>query len=773
MKQKIINLVNKHPKNLIFLMSAVIFVCSLGLGNLEMDYDQKSWFRESDQLIKNYDLFKKEYGSDTGVILLLSFKDNVFKEKNLKQIYAITEEVWKTPNIVRVDSLTNYSHTFGNGDNINIESFIQSPEETEWSKSYLQERKETAHKIKEIKNFLLSKDQKSVAIYSVLKNVEGQEGRISKDVVHSLEENIVEKFSHDDLSIMLTGSGSISEAFKRETFHDMKFIIPIAFITLFLILVLILKNLTATFISMGLIAVTVISTLGFQGLLGIKLGLVTAMCPLIIMAICIVDLVHIFSSYLNDEISDRSKILTQTLKRNIVPTFLTTATTTIGFLSFTTGELVPIANMGIICSFGIILAWLNTIFLICPILKLIPLEKKYLMRANLSIFSFDRIRNFIVTKPLWVIGFFTGLTIVTMDLSLHNVIDSNIQNYFDKDTKIRKATDYFQKHIGGANSIELIVKSHQAEGIKDPTFLAKVDQYIKDVESMDGVSKVNSLLSPLKQVHQVLNGGDEKFYSVANSRDEIAQELFFLEISLPPTKAISNLHSTDKDDLRLTVYWDKSSSHDIAKGKAQLISLLDKHNLKGHATGLVQLIAGLDSYIVKNFIESMLIATVAIALFMMIIFRSVLIGLLSIIPNIIVPSFGAAALYIIGRPFDVGSVLIFSICLGIAIDDTIYLLTNYKRQIKKGLASEEALRYVLQHSGKTLFYTTSILVCVFSLFYLGSFMPNQNFALATSVILSSALILDLMLLPAILIMMDKITITPRKLVPIPVRKNKR
>lgn len=736
-------------------MTSIAFFATIGIKNLEINYDQKSWFRDTDKLLKDYESFKTEYGSDTSLILLLSFRDNVFKEENLLRIQQITEDLWKVPNIVRVDSLTNFSHAYGENDEINIENFITEPNELKWTKEYIAERQSQATSIEGIQGFLMAKDQKSVAIYNILKVVEGSEGRVAREVIRKIESDIIAKYNGLGLDIMITGAGSVGEAFKRETLHDMELIIPIAFIALFFILIFVLKNLVATCLSLGLIAITVGSTLGIQGWLGIKIGLVTAMCPIIIMAICIVDLVHIFSSYLNDPIENRKNILAQTLQRNITPTFLTTATTTIGFLSFLTAELVPIASMGVVASIGIVLAWLFTIFLICPMLRLIPLEKKFLKQTDINFINLARVRHFIVEKPLIVVIGFGLLTIITTSLSFNNIIDSNIQNYFGENTKIRKATTFFEQHIGGANSIEVIVKSDETEGIKNPEFLSRVDYYISDIEKIQGVTKVNSLISSLKQVHQVMNGGDDKKYTVANSREEVAQELFFLELSLPPTKSITKKFSTDKEDLRLTIFWDKSSSSQIAKGRVEIMRLMQDHGLHGHVTGLVPLISGLDGYIVKSFIESMLIATFSISIFMMIVFRSFFYGFLCIIPNIVVPTFGASALYLIGRPFDAGSVLIFSICLGIAIDDTIYLLTNFKRQTKKGLDVEAALSHVLKHSGKTLFYTTMILVAVFSLFSLGSFIPNQNFAIATSVILSSALILDLMFLPAIIMLISK------------------
>ena len=367
----------------------------------------------------------------------------------------------------------------------------------------------------------------------------------------------------------------------------------------------------------------------------------------------------------------------------------------------------------------------------------------------------------ITTKAIYIVLFFSGLTGLSIYLSTQNVIDSNMQNYFTKSTDFRKATDYIKKEIGGTNNVEIVLKSNHPDGIKSPAFLKQADELIKDVYQISGVTKINSLITPLKEVHQVLNGGKKEQYKLASTTDQLAQELFFLEISLPPEKSINSLSSTDKKDLRISVIWHRASSIEVAKGVDQIKSLIGRHRLDGHITGLTPLILGLDEYIVTSFFESMLLASFFITIFMMIVFRSAFVGMLSLIPNLIVPSFGAAMLYLSGRAFDASSVLIFSICLGIAIDDTIYFLTNFQKALEEKLSIDDAIHKVLTQAGKTLSYTTFILISVFGLFSIGSFVPNQNFAIATTVVLATALILDMTFLPSLIILADRSSIIPK------------
>ena len=678
------------------------------------------------------------------------------KKKNLKRVYDFTEALWETPNFVRIDSITNYSKAQGVADEINLDSFISDPADGEWSQAYLIEKQKEIAKIPAISNYLISHDYKSIAVYGTLKLVKGSEGQVAKSTIENVQKNLLPKFESDELEILITGGASLGHAFQKETELDMERLLPVAFIALFIIFLLLFKSLKAAILSILLILITVFGMLGFQGLLDIKMGLVTAMCPLIIIAICVVDIVHIMASYNKVNEAGLADPLHYTLNKNLFPTFLTSTTTVLGFLSFLTSDLLPIVSMGILASFGIMLAWFNAIFLLAPILKLSPIKARYKKQVETETNNiFTKLAALISKRPITIVLFFTAAIGLSFYFSLKNEIDSNMQNYFSKDTEFRYAKDYFEDNIGGTNSIEILM-DNSGKSVIESAFLTKADAFINELpQKVAGVTKVNSLLDHLKDLHQVINSGQEKYYRVAKTNAELAQELFFLEISMPPTKNINKMLSTDKKKMRVSIFWTRSSSIEIQKGRDEIYALLKKHGLNARVTGLTPLISGLDGYIVSSFIESMLLATVSIFFYMMFVFRSFFYGLVAIIPNIIVPSFGAAILYLTDRAFDAGSVLIFSICLGIAIDDTIYFITNFQRELKRENKVDTAIKNVLESAGKTLSYTTFILVLIFGIFYLGSFVPNQNFAIATCAILSTALLIDLTFLPSLITILSR------------------
>lgn len=735
MQKFVLSLIKDRSTLLISSIFVLAAFFSLGITKLELEYSIKSWFRSGDQYLLRYESFREHYGPDSNLIMMVKFKDKVSTPKNIKTLQNIEKDLWEIKNIVRIESLVNFNRTTAQEDEILINPIVPESYQASDVSPLEYELKNNP----ELRNYLISKDLRSTVFYAYPRSKVGFEGKVAKGIVRSIQKSIIPKYP--EVEIYMTGGVRMGEAFETATLGDFAFLIPLAFLLMSLILWIFLRNTILVILSMGLVAITVLSTLGIQGWLGVKLGLVTAMCPLTVMAICVMDLVHVLSGY-----KKHNNILLG-IESNLKPTLLTSLTTMIGFLSFITAELYPIANLGIVSSIGIALAWVYTIFLIGPMLYLIPL-KLGAPKATQAPQIFDSIYELTQRAPKTIIVFFIIITAVSLRLSFLNPIDSNVQNYFSSETEFAKATQAFKDNIGASNAAEIVLKS--PTDIKDPLFLKKADQFIHSLEKRSDISKAVSLIHPLKEVHKVMRSGHEAEYKIADTKDIIAQELFFLDISLAPEKSIRNFHSIDSKNLRVSIFWHNESSAQIKSATREVEQLMKDHGLEGYVTGVAPLILGIDEYIVESFIESMLIATTVIALFMMIVFKSVFIGLLSILPNIIVPSFGAAILFLMDKPFDTSSVLVFSICLGIAIDDTIYFITRAQEQLDQNLSVDQAIKVVLLDAGKTLSLTTFILVSVFSLFYLGSFTPNHNFAIATVTVLSFALILDLVFLPCIM-----------------------
>jgi len=232
----------------------------------------------------------------------------------------------------------------------------------------------------------------------------------------------------------------------------------------------------------------------------------------------------------------------------------------------------------------------------------------------------------------------------------------------------------------------------------------------------------------------------------------IAQEILSYIISLPLGGNIESRITLNEDALHLTVLWTIGSSSK-ALAMIERIETQAKHlDLDIVVTGKYQIFQRLEKLVVDSFITSVIAAFLLISVLLMIFFRSIWLGALAIIPNIVPIIVGGAVLALTGETLNVGTVLIISVALGIAVDDTVHILSEFSQLRRSGISKEASIREVITNTSPTLLITTMVLVVCFSMFGLASFTPMQMFGVTTAVCLGSAYIFDITLLPALLML---------------------
>ena len=486
--------------------------------------------------------------------------------------------------------------------------------------------------------------------------------------------------------------------------------------------------------------------MGIQGHLNITINSVTSMAPLIIMAISILDSVHLLTTFYQSRIKKNVLgSLLYSLKINMFPTFLTSLTTAIGFFALSSSKISPVSNLGILCGLGVILAWPLTFCLIPTLLLHFSRRSKV---SKILSFKSHLFLNIIKNGPKKIILISFLLTILGIIFAFQNEINSDFKNYFSKNTPFRQANEKLELKIGGSSTLNLIV---QSKDIRDPDFLKNIEKFIIKLEKIKGVTKVLSIIDIIKNSRKLLFENNEKYYSIPPNKAHVKEVLFFYQLNELKGKELYRWAKRDFSELRITLFWKEFSSKEIKRGMEQIELLLKEHHLNGLLTGKALFMRGLDRYILKTFIFSIGLAVFALFLLMTILFKSFKTGLLAMIPNIIPLILGVAALSLLGKGLDVSAVLIGSISLGISIDDTIFFMAHFYRKNKDFKSPFKAIEKTLNETGHTLFLTTLILALILGLFSFGSFGPNKIFGLMTSFILVLAFLFDLTLLPLLLL----------------------
>jgi predicted RND superfamily exporter protein len=726
---------------------------------MEADFGYRIWFRDSEPLLKRYDDFQAKFGNDDLVNIIIHSPNGIFDEESIKIISEVTEGLWLVPDVISVDSITNYQWTSAEEDDITIEDFI--PEE--FDQAVLDKKKTLAINDKTLPDYLINRDATVTNIYAKIrpyftgapddKLIIGKTREMLEKIKNKLPEGNQHQF-------FINGSLDINNTFREVSEHDVQTIFPIVFALIIVFLTYTFRRTLGVVLPLVVITASTVSTFGIAGYLGIKFNNMIAMVPTIIIAIAIADSVHVLITYfqfrsLGHNNLDATKLA---FEKNIKPTLLTSVSTSIGFLSCTTSDLIPLKDMGLLAAFGTMLAWTYTMLIIAPILSKVNI--KWDKKSNRT----EEQKEYILSSKI-VSGIskykktvFFGLIIsalVFSYLGLQNEVNSNPYDYFSENVPLKKSNDFTLKNLGGFYGPQLVINSGEKDGIKDPIFLKNVDNFQRWLEEKEYISRVTSVVEIVKSMNKSMHGDKEEFYKIPDNRNTIAELLFLYTMSLPQGKDLNDRMTIDRDSLRMNVLWKTQGSKLSLQRMAMMEEKAKDFNLNAIVTGKIPIYQNMTTFVVKSFFSSITLALVGIAILLIFVFKSVKLGLISMIPNIIPLSFGAGLMTILNRPIDVGTALVSSVCLGIVVDDTIHFLTNFNNCKNKGMSTEDSLKFVLGTTGSALFWTTLILVVGFGAMIFADFTPNSNFGLLTALVLTIALIIDLVFLPALLLLTSK------------------
>ena len=340
-------------------------------------------------------------------------------------------------------------------------------------------------------------------------------------------------------------------------------------------------------------------------------------------------------------------------------------------------------------------------------------------------------------------------------MTLNNRVNSDPYLYFKKGLPLRDANDFITEKVGGSRGLEIVLRTGAEDGVKEPAFLKKVEEYQAWIDQQPGVTRTLSIVDILKATNRSLNGDDPSMYRLADSKELIGQELFLYTMSLPQGMDINDRVTVKSDALRLTVLWTISESDAWVEARESILAKGQSMGFDMTITGKGNIYQSMNPYVVGSFVRSISVALVLISILLIVVFGSVRLGLIALIPNCIPLIMGGAVFYLIGKDIDIGSVLVMSVCLGIAVDDTIHMLTNFHRLRREGMPAQEATAELIAHTSPALIFTTIVLVCGFGTLAFGSFIPNIYFGIMCAIILSMALFTDMTFLPSLLVRDDK------------------
>ncbi|MFT4562599.1 MAG: putative RND superfamily exporter protein [Gammaproteobacteria bacterium] len=738
----------------------LVSIPATGLSKLYFDPSYRVFFGSENPQLSDLESIEATYTESNNVIIVVEPEDgNVFTASTLAAIEELTQSAWQVPFSRRVDSITNFQYTTAVDDDLVVRDMVKGA--TNFS----------AQRLLEVKNAVLSEPALARRLISESGHVTGinitfsmpaQQRAESGPAIAKFARQMTGEFEarHPGLKTYLSGIVMLDNSYNESAIHDFTYLVPISFVLMMGLISIMIGGIFGTLVTMLVIVASVISAMGATGHIGFPLTVMSASAPIIILTVAVANCVHMLVSYAHGlrKGETKSEAMEESIRINLQPVFLASATTAIGFTSMNFSVVPPFAHLGNIVCMGVLFSFILTVTFMPAVMSLLPHRRKSTATEAEDGRLMASLADFVVRKQrtlLWSTLIVFGLLISNIP---RNEINDVFVHYIGESIPFRIASDFMVENLTGVYQNDYSLDSGQTGGISDPGFLQDVEKLSIWLESQPGTIHVDRFTTVMKRLNKNMHADQQEHYTLPDNRELAAQYLLLYEMSLPYGLDINNQINVDKSATKL--------AHTIGLISSKETIALDHrvHDwVKENAPAITGVISGSPTLMFSNIGQlnsrTMLLGTslalAAISIVLTIALRSIKIGVISLVPNLVpaAVAFGLWGIFVgeVGMTLSVVTGMSF----GIVVDNTVHFLSKYLRARREsGLRPSDAIRYAFRTVGKALIITTLTLVIGFLALATSSFSLNADMGLLTAVVIAVALIAVFLLLPPLLLMIE-------------------
>lgn len=749
---------------LVVLLTILLAVAAgMGMKKLTMSGDYKVFFKADNPQLIAFEALQKSYTKSDNIMFVLAPKNGeVFTRKNLAAVIWLTDKAWKMPYSSRVDSVTNYQNSTADGDTLNVRDLVSKPAElTDAELKYI---KEIAVHDPLLEKRIISPSGHVTGVNVTFQLPDKNKAKAIKLTVAKARE-LKQEFEarYPDMKVYLTGVIMMNAAFLEATRDDMRTLVPIMMAVVVVMLLITLRSVAGTALIMLSIVLSIAIAMGLGGWYGIVMSAPLATAPLAIMIMAIADGVHVLSHYGHSirHGMAREQAMAESIGSNLGAMFLTNILSAIGYASMVFSEVPPFQVLGVVVAVGILVGFFVSIVLIPAAMIILPGQVSQVhSREDEKISLMARYTEFFLThRNKMLIGSLL-VALVLGSFITKNEFNDSFHKYFAESTEFRQATDFTLKNLTGVYLIDYSLSSGHSGYVNDPAFLKKVDEFALWYRQQPEVLHVNTFTDIMKRLNKNMNGDDPAYYNLPDERALAAQYLLLYEMSLPYGLDLNDQINLDKSSTRFTVTLKAVSSNEMMAVEARA-----NQWLKAHGMGIIQTTGGsgagmMFAHIGKENGKSMMFGNiwqiVLISGLIIIAVRSLKLGVISLIPNLMPAVMAYGVWGIAVGEINMAVSMVGGISLGIVVDDTVHFLSKYlhgRRQLE--LDAEKSIRYAFDLAGVPMWISTFILVAGFLVLATSPFSMNADMGILTAITILFAALAEAFMLPALLLLVDR------------------
>lgn len=743
---------------IIFFSLVFVMLAASGGRLINFTTSYRVFFSEDNPQLLAFEALENTYVRNDNVLIVFEPKDgNVFSREVLSLIEETTEKSWQVPYSNRVDSITNFQHTEAEEDDLIVRDLVINAEKL--SDQDLSKIKDIAVAEPLLVHRLISTSGHVTAI-----NITVQLPRINEIVetpevvthVRNLAEEI--RQAHPDINVYLTGMIMMNNSFSESSKNDMASIVPMSFGIMLFLLALLVGGFTGTFATLLVIMFSIMSAMGLGAYAGMPLSPPSASAPTIILTVAIANCVHILVTFIHGMRHGmvKNEAILESLRLNLQPVFLASVTTTLGFLTMNFSDVPPFGHLGNFVSIGVLVSFILSVSLLPALISLLPVKVKEVKEDDNKLMS--KFSEFVIAKKNSIFWVMMGIIVFLVAALPRNELNDIFVHYFDESVAFRTDSDFTTDNLTGLYNIEYSLKAGEEGGISDPAFLEEIENFANWYREQPETLHVNIYTDIAKRLNKNMHADDESYYKIPDERNLAAQYLLLYEMSLPYGLDLNNQINVDKSATRMTATLKTISSNNLIDLEAraqQWLAENSTHIAQADGSGTSIMFANIGKRNIVSMLIGTTIALILISIVLIFALRSIKIGVVSLVPNLVPAAMGFGLWGLTVGEIGLSLSVVTSMSLGIVVDDTVHFLSKYLRaRREKGLNSEDAVRYAFKTVGRALLITSIVLVVGFLILATSSFELNSGMGLLTAIVIAFAIFADFLFLPAILMKIE-------------------
>lgn len=760
---RLAHIIIKYRLALIIVVLAITAFMANQARNIELTYDFAQIVPDDDPDMVYLREFKETFGEDGTVMAIGLNNSSIYELDNFVKFQYLNKALGEIYGVDRVLSLSNVLVVVSNTVEKKFEYeplFKSTPQSQEELDSLLG----IARNLKFYHGQVINPESGALLVIITLE----------KEIVNSAKRDILiddikrsgSQFSEaTGIDLHYAGIPYVRTEVSNRVKEEFSFFLYISLAVCATILFLFFRSFTAVFVPMFLIGVIVVWTMGTIVLLGYKLTLLTALLPPIIVVIGIPNSIYLINKYHQEYSKHGIKLLalSRIIRKIGIVTLITNFTTAIGFGVLTSTDIAILTEFGLVAAINIMATFVVSIIIIPSVFAYLPPpSEKHLKHLEFKIVglildTFDIIVH--KYRPAVYI-----VTVIIIIVSLFGVTKIRAISFMVDDlpakSEIIQDLKFFEENFEGVMPFEVVVDFNKPKGttrLKNLEMVNELDAYL---DSLPRVSKSVSLLNVVKAANFAFYNQHPDYYTIPSKRDQ-AFLYRYLRNSQDSTGIASGFVDSAQQKMRVSYRIQDMGSielDNLINGmiKPKIDEIFADTEIDVNVTGTTWIFIKGNSYLIRNLLQSMMIAFFLIAIIMAVLFQSTRMILISIIPNTIPLLITAGIMGYFGIALKPSTALIFSIAFGISVDDSIHYLAKYRQELMaNGNLISKCVSTSLIETGSSMMYTSIVLFAGFIIFAFSDFGGTVSLGVLTSLTLLIALLINLIILPSLIMSFDK------------------